>query len=324
MVVLALVALPAVVALGETMVLFLAEQAGLLREAHRFTRHIAGAESNVAVGLCRLGCEAGFISRVGDDEFGRAIVFRLRGEGVDVSQVKYDAGAPTGVIFRERREFGPVDVVYYRRGSAASRLTPDDLDAEYIRGARYLLLSGITPALSASARETVFAAADIARQAGVAVVVDPNMRMKLWSPDEARPVLRDLISRADIVLPGMEEAEMLAQDPDPLSAARDLLGLGPRLVVVKLGARGALAVTSSSAVEVAGLSLPRVIDPVGAGDAFAAGFLAGQLRGLSLEESVALANRCGARAMTVPADQEGLPRWQDVANAETVVPDVVR
>src|ERR671928_1892355 len=119
--------MPDVIALGETMVLFVAEQPGPLREAVTFRRHIAGAESNVAVGLCRLGCSAGFVSRVGDDEFGRAIVFRLRGEGVDVSQVRVDAGAPTGVLFRDRREFGAVDVVYYRRGSAASRLEPADL-----------------------------------------------------------------------------------------------------------------------------------------------------------------------------------------------------
>src|SRR5579859_2416678 len=125
--------MPAVVALGETMVLFLAEQAGMLREATSFHRYVAGAESNVAVGLCRLGSSAGFISRVGDDEFGQMILFRLRGEGVDVSHVILDPRAPTGLLFREKREIGPVDVVYYRRGSAASHMSPADLDAGYIQ-----------------------------------------------------------------------------------------------------------------------------------------------------------------------------------------------
>src|ERR671928_1868265 len=115
--------MPDVIALGETMVLLVAEQPGPLREATTFRRHIAGAESNVAIGLCRLGHSAGWISRVGDDEFGRAVVLRIRGEGVDTSRVALDPRARTGVFFRERREVGPIEVVYYRAGSAASRLS---------------------------------------------------------------------------------------------------------------------------------------------------------------------------------------------------------
>jgi 2-dehydro-3-deoxygluconokinase len=237
----------------------------------------------------------------------------LRGEGIDVSQVRVDPGAPTGVLFRDRREFGTFDVVYYRRGSAASRLEPADLDAEYIGRAKYLILSGITPALSASCKATVFAAAEIARGAGLQVVLDPNLRLKLWSADEARAVLRDLSRHADVVLPGADEAELLTGESDAVRAAAELRALGPRRVVVKLGARGALAVDDDGVVEVEALRIPRVVDPVGAGDAFAAGYLAGQLRGMDLADSLALAARCGAHAMTVPADQEGLPRWEDVA-----------
>jgi 2-dehydro-3-deoxygluconokinase len=208
-------------------------------------------------------------------------------------------------------------VIYYRRGSAASRLSPSDLDREYIGRADYLVLSGITPALSESCRETVFSAAEIGRAGGVTVVVDPNLRLKLWGLDEARRVLRDLIGHADMVLPGADEAELLTGESDPLRAATDLLRLGPRLVVTKLGARGALAVHEDGEIEVAGVMLPRVIDPVGAGDAFAAGFLTGQIRGMDLASSLALANRCGAHATTVPADQECLPYWPEVAEAHT-------
>jgi len=316
MVILGAAAMPAlldVIALGETMVLFLGQQAGPLREATTFSRHIAGAESNVAVGLCRLGRSAGFISRLVDDEFGRFILMRVRGEGVDVSHVIVDASAPTGVLFRERREAGPVDVLYYRRGSAASRLSPADLNAEYIAGARYLVLSGITPALSESCRQTVFDAAEIARAAGVTVVVDPNVRLKLWSADEARAVIRDLLSHADLALPGLEEAQLLTGESDARAAAAALLNLGPSMVVVKLGEQGALALTAEGIVESPATKIPRVVDPVGAGDAFAAGFLAGQLRGMHLQPSLALANRCGAASMLVPADQEGLPRWDEVS-----------
>ena len=301
------------IALGETMVLFLAQQPGPLREAFSFSRHVAGAESNVAVGMCRLGGSAGFISRVGDDEFGRLIQMRLRGEGVDVSRLVFDASAPTGLIVRERREVGPVDVLYYRRGSAASRMAPVDLDPEYVASGRYLILSGITPALSASCRETVFAAAEMARAAGVTVVLDPNMRFKLWSRDEARTVIRDLAAHADMVLPGLEEAEMLTGETDARAAATALLALGPRMVVVKLGERGALGADGRRALSRRpAYAIPRVVDPVGAGDAFAAGFLTGQVRGMDLADSLALGNRCGAMAMLVPADQEGLPRWDEV------------
>ena len=306
-----------VVTLGETMVLLLAEQTGPMREATTFRRHIAGAETNVAVGLARLGRSAGWISRVGDDEFGRAVVFRVRGEGVDTSRVISDPTAPTGVVIRERREVGPIEQVYYRRGSAASHLSPGDLDPSYISSAKYLHLTGITPALSDTCRETVFAAAEIATGAGVMLVLDPNYRSKLWSRDEFRKVVRDLASRTNILLPGIDEAELLTGASDPEIAARQLQKLGPSLVVLKLGAEGALAVTADELTRVPAHALERVIDPVGAGDAFAAGLLSGLLGGLATVDALRLANRCGALAMTAPGDMESLPTRAEL-EAETV------
>lgn len=296
------------VTVGESMVLLLAEQTGPMSEASTFRRHIAGAESNVAAGLARLGHSAGWMSRVGDDEFGRAVVFRIRGEGVDTSRVIIDPTAPTGVVIRERREVGPIEQVYYRRGSAASHLSPDDLDPSYVGDAQFLHLTGITPALSATCRETVFAAAQIAAGAGVRIVLDPNYRSKLWTSEEFRKVVRDLAARADIMLPGIDEAQLLTGESDPEIAARHLQRLGPSLVVLKIGAEGALAVTSDELIRVPAARLERVIDPVGAGDAFAAGLLSGLLRGFSIADALWLANRCGALAMTAPGDMESLPR----------------
>jgi 2-dehydro-3-deoxygluconokinase len=303
-----------VVTLGETMVLLLAEQSGPLREATTFRRYIAGAETNVAVGLTRLGHTAGWTSRVGADDFGRAIVFRIRGEGVDTSHVIVDARAPTGILVRERRDYGPIEQVYYRRGSAASLMTPDDLDTAYLGQARFLHLTGITPALSASCRETVFAAAKLARTAGVSVVLDPNFRSKLWDRAEARSVMRELAAYCDTVLPGLEEAELLTGESDPERAAREIARLGPSTVVVKLGAEGALALTNGTVVHSPATRLERIVDPVGAGDAFAAGFLAGLLRGFDLPATLALANRCGALAMTAPGDMESLPFWSELSS----------
>jgi 2-dehydro-3-deoxygluconokinase len=300
------------VTLGESMVLLLAEQSGPMREAMTFRRYIAGAESNVASGLSRLGHRSGWFSRVGADEFGRAIVFRIRGEGVDTSHVITDPRAPTGIVIRERRDVGPIEQVYYRRGSAASRLSPDDLDEAYLTQARFLHLTGITPALSDSCREAVFAAAEIARAAGVTVVLDPNYRSKLWDADTFARVVRDLASRCDILLPGMDEATLLTAETDPVVAARHLQALGPSLVVVKVGANGAIALTGDQQIHVPAARLERVVDPVGAGDAFAAGLLAGILRGFSMDATLALANRCGALAMTTPGDMESLPFWDEL------------
>jgi 2-dehydro-3-deoxygluconokinase len=299
---------PEVVTLGETMALLMAEQSGPLREATSFRRMVGGAESNVAVGLCRLGHTAAWISRVGNDDFGRVVLHRLRGEGVDVGHVTVDAGAPTGLMIRERREVGAIEVLYYRRGSAASRLGPADLPEDAIAAARYLYLTGITPALSASCRQAAFRAAEIARGAGVPVVFDPNMRSRLWSDGEARPVLRDLVAHSDTVLPGLAEAELITGESDPRLAAEHLLALGPRLVVLKLGDRGALAATAGGhVVEAPAAPLPRVVDPVGAGDAFAAGLLAATLDGETLPDALALAARCAAHVMSAPGDMENLP-----------------
>jgi len=221
------------------------------------------------------------------------------------------------LVTRERREVGPIEQLYYRRGSAGSRVSPDDLDSHYLRSARFLHLTGITPALSESCKDTVFAAAEIGRDAGVTVVLDPNYRSKLWGPDEARAVLLDLARRCDVLLPGLEEAQLLTGESKPEVAARQLLNLGARMVVVKVGAGGAVAVTPEQVVHAPAAKLERIVDPVGAGDAFAAGFLAASLRGFPVADALALANRCGAVAMTIYGDTESLPGWRELS-AESI------
>lgn len=302
-----------VVTLGETMVLFAAVEMGPLRFANTFEKHLAGSEANVAIGLARLGHLAGWISRVGDDEFGQYLLYTLRGEGVDISRVGIDPEAPTGVVFKEKREVGARKIMYYRKGSAASRLEPEQLDGDYIGAARILHLSGITPALSESAAATVHRAIDIARERGVTVSFDPNVRLRLWDRETCRRVLRQIVPKVDICLPGDEEAEILTGESDPVRAAQQLRDLGAGTVVVKVGVEGSVAVSENGLERVpAAMRLDRVVDPVGAGDGFAAGFLSGRLRGFSLAESMRLGNIVGAFAMTVVGDIEGLPTWREV------------
>lgn len=304
--------MPELVTLGEPMVLLLAEGSGPLREATSFRRFIAGAESNVAIGVVRLGRTAGIVTRLGDDEFGRAILFRLRGEGVDTTQVRIDPQARTGVYFRDARGSGRVEVLYYRHGSAASRISPDDLSPEYVTGARVVHLTGITPALSPSCREATFAAAEMARSAKVEVTLDPNVRLRLWPADEARRVLRDLAGRADVVLAGADEAELLTGETEPEAAAKALAALGPSTVVIRLAGRGALTLAEGQIAQVKPSAPAVALDPVGAGDAFAAGFHAARLRGRALATATVVGLRCAAIAVASLGDCEALPSWDDL------------
>ncbi|HLZ10378.1 MAG TPA: sugar kinase, partial [Chloroflexota bacterium] len=204
-----------VVSLGEMMAMLVATEAGPMRGVELFRKHVAGSEANVAIGLSRLGHQAGWISRLGADEFGTYIRNFLRGEGVDVSQVILDPTHPTGIAFKERRELGARRVLYYRHGSAASYLSPADLSPDYLNNIRFFHVSGVSLAISSSCHETVVAAIELAHRAGATVSFDPNVRLRLWDADTWRRVLRQVIGSCDIVLPGADEAELITGESDP-------------------------------------------------------------------------------------------------------------
>lgn len=300
-----------VVTLGEAMVLFVPDRIGLLRYAHTFSRYVAGAESNLAVGMARLGHHVGWISRVGDDEFGEYVQAFLRGERIDVSCVKVDADAPTGVFFKERRRSDSTRVYYYRKGSAASKLTPDDLDAAYIKQARYVHLTGITPALGATCKATIMHALALAKEADVPVSFDPNLRQKLWDKEAARAAYLEILPHVSLVLTSEDEAALITGTTNHTEAARKIMEMGPSLVVIKLGAKGALGFTKDEKVFAPAVPVDTV-ETVGAGDAFNAGFLSGQLRGWDLPASLKLGTILGALATTVSGDVDGLPDWEEI------------
>jgi 2-dehydro-3-deoxygluconokinase len=306
---------PEVVTLGECLVSFVAAEVGPLANASTFHPHAAGAEANVAVGLARLGRRVAFIGRVGDDGLGTRIIRALRGEGVDVDGLAIDLAGPTGLMIRERRSLGPAEVHYARAGSAGSRLDSSDVQAAESRGtfavARWLHLTGITPALSSSCRAAVGTALELGRMAGLTVSLDLNLRRRLWTEPEAATVLRELAARVDVVIGDADEARVVtgsAADAPPEALAEALLELGPSLIVLKLGADGALGVEAGGeSVPASGMRVPTVVDPVGAGDAFCAGFIDARLDGLDLAGSLSRANACGAAAVAAEGDQTGLP-----------------
>jgi 2-dehydro-3-deoxygluconokinase len=298
--------LPDVVTFGESMALFRADPAEPLRTARRFSRSIAGAETNLAVGLSRLGSPVGWFGRVGDDPLGLAILDTLRCEGVDVSRAAVDDAGFTGILVRDTHGERRIDVVYARQGSAGSRLSVGDLDRDYITSARVLHVTGITPALSETAREATAEAVRLAAEAGVAVSIDPNLRRRLWPDAEARRILLPLLERAQIVLVGHAEAAVLTGQESADAAARWLVDHGAVTVAVKLGADGALGIHEGRSYHGQALSV-HPVDPIGAGDAFDAAFLAAWLRGADLAECIDDGNLAAGLSVQVAGDIEGLP-----------------
>ena len=322
---------PDIVTLGECLVAFVASTPGPLAEATTFERYVAGAEANVAVGLARLGHGVAYIGNVGSDGFGTAIVRALRGEGVDIRHLTVVEDGRTGVMFRERRAVGAMDVVYHRAGSAGSMVSVDDVeraDDDGLFAARWLHLTGITPALSGSARAATTRARDLARDAGATISLDVNLRRRLWSEDEAASVLRDLAAGVDVVLGSPDELALIAGvdgDAPVEEAVHAVAQLGPSSVVAKLGSEGALGFESGGkAVLESGFGVPTVIDPVGAGDAFCAGFIAGRLDGVDLATALRMGNACGALAVAVSGDQAGLPDRAELARLLAGGPDTLR
>ncbi|WP_328941277.1 sugar kinase [Streptomyces sp. NBC_00250] len=299
---------PALVTLGEAMAVVAATEAGPLATGAPLRLGWAGAEATVAIGVSRLGHRAAWTGRVGDDAAGAMVLAGLRAEGVDVSAAGTDPAAPTGLMLRERRTADRLRVSYYRAGLAGSRLAPEDLDEAQLTGARILHVTGITPALSGTARAAVEQAVALARAAGVTVSFDVNHRERLWSRPEAAEVLAGLLPYADVVFAGPEEAALFVPEETPERMARALTRLGPGQAVLKLGAKGALVATADGELHVRPAVPVTAVDPVGAGDAFVSGYLAAALDGSPVEGRLHLAALCGAFAVSVPGDWEGLPR----------------
>jgi 2-dehydro-3-deoxygluconokinase len=294
-----------VVTLGETMVSLRA--ATPLRLGGALAMSMSGAESNVAIGLARLGHSVRWGGRVGDDEVGAYILRTLRAESVTVDTVVVDPLRPTGLMLAERRIADVSRVNYYRAGSAGSALAETDAAAALEGGARLLHVTGITPALSESAARATAAAVRWAREAGVLVSVDVNYRSKLWSAEEARPVLSELVRLADIVIASEDELGLVVPTPeDERASAAELAASGVTQLVVKRGARGA-SVWCEGRVTHAPATVVTVRDTIGAGDALTAGYLSGILDELPVATALKRGTLAGAFAVSAVGDWEGLP-----------------
>jgi 2-dehydro-3-deoxygluconokinase len=302
---------------GESMVSL--RSAGPLSAGGALTMHVAGAESNVAVGLARLGHSVSWAGVVGADPHGEFILRQLRAEGVGLWH-REDRTRRTGVMFLEQRTADVTRAFYYRSGSAGSTLSPEDVDRALLPGARILHLTGITAALGPEPRKAVEYAAERAAADGTVVSLDVNYRSKLWSRDEAREVLTPLVRHASILIASDDELGLVAsapaggRDADAVESAMaaELLGLGVSEVVVKRGAAGAGVHTADGRWETPAVPVTS-IDTVGAGDAFTAGYLSALLDGADVAGRLQRGALTGAFAVSTAGDWEGLPGRAELA-----------
>lgn len=311
--------------LGEAMVSL--RSAGPLSAGGTLGMHVAGAESNVAVGVARLGHSVAWAGVLGADPHGEFILRQLRSEGIAVRH-RVDAARATGVMFLERRTADISRAYYYRAGSAGSTISRDDVERAFAAGPKVLHLTGITPALGTDARRAVEYAAARAADEGVVVSLDVNYRSKLWSRAEARAVLTPLARHARVLVasddelglvagrPGVEgaasEASLEAAAAAEAAMAAELLDRGVQEVVIKRGAAGAGVHTAAGRWESPAVPVTS-IDTVGAGDAFTAGYLSALLDGADVPERLRRGTLAGAFAVSTAGDCEGLPTAAELA-----------
>jgi len=298
-----------VITFGEALLLLVAGEAGALEQAQTFFKRSAGAETNVAIGLARLGLKVAWASRLGDDSMARYLLATLKKEGVDCSHVVCDATQSTGMMFKGLVMDGsdpPVE--YHRRGSAASTMNTATLDSAWLCRARHLHSTGVFAALSPSTLALSHKTMELMRAAGRSVSFDPNLRPTLWAtPELMRSTLNELARHAHWVLPGLEEGRFLTGEGTPEGIARFYRERGASLVVVKLGSDGAYFDGAEGTGYVPAYPVVKVVDTVGAGDGFAVGLISALLEGGSISAAVKRGAWIGARAVQVLGDTEGLP-----------------
>lgn len=283
-----------VISLGEPMVEFCASRKGKLKDITIFKRGWGGDTSNVIVTVSRLGKRAGFITRVGNDEFGECFLDMWRREKIDISQVIIEKGGFTGVYFISLTEEGEHEFTYYRKNSAASHLSPEDINENYIKNAKILHTSGISQAISESSREAVFKAIEIAKRDNLVVSYDPNIRLKLWPINTAKAIVTYTLKFVDIATPSLEDAKLITGLETPEEIIDFLMNIGPKIIALKMGSKGCFVADEKQRKFVKAYQVKNVVDTTGAGDAFTGAFLVGILEGWDIVKAAKFANATAA------------------------------
>jgi len=295
-----------IVALGEAMVEFNQTSA----DARMYLQGFGGDTSNALIAAVRQGAKGGYISKLGDDEFGRKLLRLWQDEKINIDGVTIDAGAPTGIYFVDHGTQGHT-FSYLRVGSAASRMQPSDIPTPLIERAKFLHVSGISQAISASSTDTVFHAIRIARRAGVKVSYDPNLRLKLWPLDRARATILATIPLTDYFLPSLDDVRTVSELDDPVAIVDWCHGQGARTVVLKLGRDGSLVSDGNQRTRIPAFPVDAV-DATGAGDCFDGSFLAKLAAGADAVSAARWASAAAALTTTGYGAVAPLPTVEQV------------
>lgn len=301
-----------IITIGDALVAFEPAQHGPLRFVNRFDRKVGGAELNVAIGCSRLGLQAGWISRLGKDEFGRFIHNFARGEGIDVSEVRLVEGYPTSIYFKEKLNGDSINSHYYRHSSPTQAFRVEEINEEYIKQAKIVHITGVFPAITDINAAITLQLIKLAKKHDVLVTLDPNIRLKLWNADQARETLHSFLPYVDLLLTGEEEAEILLGTSDPNEVKLALQQFEIDHFVLKQGERGAMGFRNGESVYAPVMDGIKVVDVIGAGDAFASGYLYSLIQNWPLDQSLRFANGVAARVIGVVGDNEGLPYIEEM------------
>ena len=302
-----------VLLVGEPMGLFIAQNEGPLEDVTGYSFAIAGAEFNVAVGLTRLGHEVEYVTKLGDDPFGKHIIKFMAENGIASDRILVTGARRTGFMLKGMTAKGDPQIFYFRAGSAASTLSPDDLRALDFSQYSNIHLTGITPALSQECRDTCRFLAQKAHENGIFLSFDPNLRPQLWPNAQAMADFMNTFSgECDLVLPGIAEGRLLSGRQTPEEIAEFYRARGAGTVIVKTGGEGAYYASPEGCGRVAGFPVKKIVDTVGAGDGFAAGVLSARREGLSWPESVRRGNAVGAIQVMSRGDNDGLPTREEL------------
>ncbi|MBY3621741.1 sugar kinase [Acinetobacter sp. CUI P1] len=302
------------VTFGEPMAMFYANDTGPLHEVFSFSKALAGAESNVATGLSRLNHPTGYVTKLGEDNFGHFIAQAMKKENIDTENITFTKEHSTGMLIKSKVVTGDPKVEYFRKNSAASKLSLVDFDEAYFNAAGHLHVTSISSALSKSCHEFSIHAMEFMKRQEKTVSLDPNLRPSLW-PDTETMVntINDLATRCDWFLPGLGEGKILTGLSTPEEIADYYLARGVSLVVIKLGPEGAYYKSVEEEGYVDGFKVDQVVDTVGAGDGFAVGVISAMLEKLPIAEAVKRGNAIGALAVMSPGDMDGLPTREELA-----------
>lgn len=298
-----------IITMGEPMVVLIPHEEGSFTEVRSFSKGAAGAELNVAIGVSRLEHSVRYISRLGEDVLGEYLLEVMKQEGLDVSSVEMTEDRLTGFYFKTKVTSGDPQVFYMRKNSAASALSPANITTESLRGGKFLHLTGITAAISESCLQACYKAKELAREAGLQVTFDPNLRPSLWKDErEMVSTLNELAQGCDYVLPGVAEGRLLT-GRDTLEGIADFyLERGVEAVIVKNGSEGAYYKTSSGeSAHSPGFHAGSIVDTVGAGDAFSVGVLTALAENLPLSAAIRRGNAMGAIMVSSAGDNDALP-----------------